>query len=37
MKRVALLFDGWKRFVTNEWTEGIQTYAGQMNEDVGLF
>ena len=37
MKRVALLFDGWKRFVTNEWTEGIQAYAGQMKEDVGLF
>lgn len=37
MKRVALLFDGWKRFVTNEWTEGIQTYAAQMKEDVGLF
>lgn len=35
VKHVALLFDGWKRFMTTAWTDGIVSRAGEIEKRTG--
>lgn len=37
MKRIALITDGWKRFVTYGWVDGIMKGAKEMGLDISLY
>lgn len=37
MKKIALLTDGWKRFITYAWVHGIVEKIREMNQDVALY
>ncbi len=37
MKKIALLTDGWKRFLTYSWVDGIMGQAAGMSEKVCLY
>ena len=37
MKNIALLADGWRRFVTYSWVEGIMSGAKEMGVDICLY
>lgn len=36
MKKIALLSDGWKRFLVYAWVDGIMGYAGNHEENICL-
>lgn len=37
MKKIALLADGWRRYVTYSWVEGIMEGSKELGLDVCLF
>lgn len=37
MKKIALITDGWKRYVTYAWVQGYRRYASQYHLDTDLY
>ena len=37
MKKIAILVDGWKKYVNYAWVKGCQNYIGEHNLDVNLY
>ena len=37
MKKIALLADGWRRYVTYSWVEGIMEGSKELGLDVCLY